>query len=322
MDIMLQGTRTITDDRIAAYRAILVREEKRNHTIDKYIRDIRKLKEYLAGRDLTKELLIRYKEHLESCARYTATSINSFLAAANSFCNKMGWEELRIKMIKIQRRTFETEDRELTQNEYNKLVQTAFIQGNERIALVIQTLGSTGIRISELQFVTVESLNKGMSDVYNKGKVRRIMYPKELVKALKAYAKKKKITDGCIFRTRTGKPLDRSNVWREMKKLCNCTNISVTKVFPHNLRHLFARNFYKIKKDIALLSDILGHSDVTTTRIYIRSTGKEHRKQLDMMHMVICRADSDAKESENKKMSSQRCEDCIKRRRRKGTKIA
>lgn len=280
--------RLITDERIAEYRDILVREEKHAQTIEKYIRDILKLKHFLAGRELTKEMLIKYKEHLGSCGCYTATSINSFLAAANSFCVLLGWTELRVRMIKIQQQTFEAEDKELSQNEYQRLVRTAMKKGNERIALIIQAIAGTGIRISELKFVTAESLKKGMSDVYNKGKVRRIMYPKELVRVLKAYAKKLGITSGCIFRTRTGRAVDRSNIWREMKKLCEAARVQPTKVFPHNLRHLFARCFYKIKKDIALLGDILGHSNVSTTRIYIKSTGREHRRQLDMMHMVVC----------------------------------
>ena len=282
-----QETRIITGERITEYKEILVREEKRKQTIEKYVRDIGKLKIFLDGRELTKELLIRYKEHLENCGEYTPASINSFLSVANSFCEQMGWLDLRIKTIRIQQQAFESEDKELTAGEYQRLIKTALINGNERLALIIQTLGSTGIRIGELAFVTVESLQKGMSDVYNKGKVRRIMYPKELTKVLEVYAKKQGIRNGSIFFTRTGRQSDRSNVWREMKKLCREANVSEGKVFPHNLRHLFARCFYKLKRDIALLSDILGHSNISTTRIYIKSTGKEHQRQLDRMHMVI-----------------------------------
>ena len=287
IDKRLQEIRVVSEERIEEYREIIIREEKRKQTIDKYVRDINKLKDFLGEREMTKELLIQYKEHLESCGEYTPASINSFISAANSFCERMGWTELRIKTIKIQQQSFETEDKELTNAEYQKLIKTALKNGKERLALIIQTLGSTGIRISELQFVTVESLKKGMSDVYNKGKVRRIMYPKELIKVLKAYADKHLIENGSIFCTRTGKAIDRSNIWREMKKLCKEAGVSEKKVFPHNLRHLFARCFYKLKKDIAVLSDILGHSNVTTTRIYIKSTGKEHQRQLDMMNMVI-----------------------------------
>lgn len=286
----------ITEERIEEYKEILIRTEKRSQTISKYLRDICKLKNYLDGRALTKDLMIQYKEHLENGGQYTPSSINSFLAAANSFCEQMGWVEIRITMIKIQKQAFVPEDKELTNAEYQKLVRTAMDQGKERLALILQALGSTGIRISELQFITVESLGKGMTDVYNKGKVRRILYPKELKKVLKEYAKKQEITSGCIFRTRTGKAVDRSNVWREMKKLCQDAGVSKKKVYPHSLRHLFARSFYKLKKDIALLSDVLGHSDISTTRIYIKSTGREHQRHLDRMNMVISGWDGNKKD--------------------------
>lgn len=279
--------RTITDKRIAEYRSTLVRAEKKRKTIDKYMRDLKKLQDYLSGREVTKERLVRYKEYLEDSGLYAASSINSFLAAANSFCAAMGWTELHVRTIRIQNQAFESEDKELTEAEYWRLVRTAVAKGNERIALIIQTLGSTGIRINELQFITVESLNKGMQDVYNKGKVRRIMYPRALIMALEMYVDSQGVTTGSVFQTRTGRPLDRSNIWRDMKMLCKDARVSYEKVYPHNLRHLFARSFYRLKKDIAVLSDILGHSDVATTRIYIRSTGREHQKQLDMMHMVI-----------------------------------
>lgn len=285
--IKLEKKKIITEERITEYREILLREEKRKQTIEKYIRDIRKLQIFLNGKELTKEQLILYKENLETGGEYTPTSINSFLSAVNSFCKQMGWSELHIKTIKIQHQAFETEEKELSDTEYHNLIKTALNQGKDWLALVIQALGSTGIRIGELQFLTVESLKKGMTEVYNKGKVRRIMYPHALVKLLRAYVKKKHYLAGSIFRTKTGKAIDRSNIWREMKKLCKLANVSAEKVFPHNFRHLFARQFYKLKKDIALLSDILGHTNLSTTRIYIKSTGKEHRHQLDMMHMVI-----------------------------------
>lgn len=286
-NLALENKRVITEELITEYREILVREEKRKQTIEKYIRDIRKLQLFLNGKELTKEQLILYKENLELSGEYTPSSINSFLSAANSFCEQIGWTELHIKTIKIQHQAFETEEKELTDAEYHNLIKTAINQGKEWLALIIQTLGSTGIRISELKYVTVESLKKGMTEVYNKGKVRRIMYPQALVKILTAYVKKKHYDTGSIFVTRSGNIMDRSNIWREMKKLCQIAKVSEQKVFPHNLRHLFARHFYKLKKDIALLSDILGHTNLSTTRIYIKSTGKEHRQQLDMMHMVI-----------------------------------
>lgn len=279
--------RKITQETLEIFRETLIRAEKRRQTIEKYMRDIGKLKAYLNGRALTKELLIGYKEFLENCGQYKVTSINSFLAAANHFCEVMGWMELRVKMIKVQREVFMPENKELSVQEYERLVRTAMEQGDERLALIIQTLGSTGIRIGELRFITVESLKKGMADIYNKGKARRIMYPTELVKVLKEYVRKKRIASGCIFCTGTGNAMDRSNIWRAMKKLCKDAKVEEGKVYPHNMRHLFARCFYKLKNDIAKLADVLGHCNIETTRIYIKSTGKEHKKQLDMMHMVL-----------------------------------
>ncbi len=287
----VQENREITDELIEKYREILVRDEKSKHTVEKYLRDIKKLQKFLAGRELTKELLIDYKAQLEGCGGYKSGSINSFLTVVNGFCGRFGWHELHINAIKIQQQAFETEDKEITFDEYKRLIDKAWESGNERLALIIQTLGSTGIRISELVYITVESLLKGSADVYNKGKVRKIMFPTELIKVLKQYAKKHEITTGHIFRTRTGKPVDRSNTWREINNLCEEAKVPQGKVFPHNLRHLFARSFYKIKKDIALLADVLGHSNLATTRIYIKSTGEEHQRLLDMMGMVIVGSD-------------------------------
>ena len=283
--------RFVTDEIITRYKEILTRDEKRKQTIEKYIRDIKKLQKYLAGRELTKECMVGYKTYLEDSGEYAPTSINSFLSAANSFCERMGWYELRVKTIRIQHQAFESEDKELTLKEYEKLIETAWRQGKEKIALIMQTMGSTGIRVSELECVTAESLERGMTVTYNKGKARRIMYPRELVEVLRYYAMKHNIVTGSIFITRNGKQMDRSNVWREMKMLCKEAGVPEEKVFPHNLRHLFARCFYNMKKDIALLSDILGHSNISTTRLYIKSTGKEHQRQLNKMNMVIIRGD-------------------------------
>lgn len=283
----IQENKIITDEMLEKFKGILVYDEKRIHTIEKYMRDIRKLKAFLSGRALSKERMIEYKAYLEECGKYTVSSINSFLTVANCFCEKMGWHEIHVKAIKIQQQTFETEDKEITVKEYEKLVKTAWKEKKARLALVIQTIASTGIRISELQYITAESLLKGSADVNNKGKVRRIMYPKELIKVLKEYAKKQGIKSGSIFITCHGNPLDRSNVWRDMKKLGRKAGVPDNKVFPHNMRHLFARSFYNQQKDLALLGDVLGHSNISTTRIYIKSTGKEHQKMLDRMKMVI-----------------------------------
>ncbi len=280
-------SRIITEQLIEVFRKMLIRDEKCVQTIQKYTRDIRKLMIYANGRNISKELLLKYKEYLEKCGEYRISSINSYLAAANHFCEAMGWQDSRVKMIKVQREAFIPENREITRHEYEKLIKTAYKKGDIRLALIIETLGSTGIRISELQYITVESLEYGMADIHNKGKVRRILYPSELLRILKEYVRKKCITHGCIFITSGGKPVNRSNVWRMMKNICKLAGVNAEKVFPHNMRHLFARSFYKIKNDIAKLADVLGHSSIDTTRIYIKSTGREHKRQLDKMNMVV-----------------------------------
>ncbi len=283
----LQENRMITDERINEYKSILICDEKSEHTIEKYLRDIKKLQNFLSERELTKELLIEYKAYLKGCGKYITTSVNSFLSAANCFCSSLTWHELHINTIRIQQQIFKTDDKELTDIEFRKLVDKAHELGKERLALIMQTLAGTGIRISELSFVTAESLVKEAIEVDNKGKVRSVMFPKELVKILKKYAMEQGITSGSIFITKKGKPVDRSNIWRDMRKLCDKAGVARDKVFPHNLRHLFARTFYSIKKDIALLADVLGHSNLSTTRIYIRTTGKEHQEQLDDMYASL-----------------------------------
>ena len=284
---MEYGNRIITEDTIEDFRRILIHAEKGKQTIEKYIRDINKLKEYANGRNISKELLLEYKEYLENSGKYKISSINSYLAAANHYCEVMGWMDIRVKMIKMQRETFVPENKEITMHEYEKLIKAAYKKGNERLALIIETLGSTGIRISELSNITVESLKHGMTDIHNKGKVRRILYPTELRKLLKDYIRKENITQGSIFVTAKGNPMNRSNIWRMMKRLCKAAGVNEEKVYPHNMRHLFARAFYKVKNDIAKLADVLGHSSIDTTRIYIKSTGREHIRQLDRMNMVV-----------------------------------
>ena len=280
-------TRVITVDKIENFRNKLLIEEKEPQTIAKYVRDIKKLMKYADGRVIDKELLLGYKTYLKKCGRYKISSINSYLAAANNFCEISGWTDVRVKMIKVQRETFVPETKEITMHEYEKLVKAAYKKGDRRLALIIETLGSTGIRISELQYVTAESLKYGMADIHNKGKARRILYPSELLGLLREYAKDKHILHGSIFVTAKGNSVNRSNVWRMMKKLCREAGVKEEKVYPHNMRHLFARSFYKIKNDIAKLADVLGHSSIDTTRIYIKSTGREHKRQLDKMNMVI-----------------------------------
>ena len=279
--------RIINKKRIEMFRRELYREEKKESTIEKYMRDIKKLEQYLDGRPVTKENMIQFKEQLQICGEYEISSMNTYLAAANHFCDSMGWKDAKVKLLKRQKELYESENTYLTKEEYKKLVLTANKKGQQRLSLIMQTIASTGIRISELCFITVESLKKGKVSVYNKGKRRTIFYPEKLQKMLRQYGKEQRISSGYLFRTKAGKPMDRSNIWREMKRLCKKAGVEAGKVFPHNLRHLFAREFYQIKKDIAKLADVLGHHNIETTRIYIKSTGIEHRRVLNTMRMVI-----------------------------------
>ncbi len=279
--------RQITAETAAFFKKMLYEEEKGEATIEKYLRDLKKLQEFLGDRELSRENMILYKEHLQMCGKYKASSINSFLAAANCFCDVMGWPELKVKALKVQEGAFRPEECELTPEEYRRLVETAFKKGDERLALIIQTMGSTGIRVGELQYVTVESLEAGMADVSNKGKTRTILYPSGLQEVLKEYVVKRGLESGPVFCTKSGRPVDRSNIWTGMQGLCKDAGVDERKVHPHNLRHLFAQCFYEIKQDIAKLADVLGHSSIETTRIYIKSTWKEHKKQLEKMKLVV-----------------------------------
>lgn len=277
----------ITECKMAQFERSLRKAEKSVNTIQKYMRDVRKLQHFANGKKLTKEVMMDYKKQLQECGNYKVSSINSFLTAANHFCNVMGWHELCVRTVKVQRTAFETEEKELTRAEYGRLVQAAEAQGDEKTALIMQTLAATGIRIGELQHITVECLEKGMLDVHNKGKVRRILLPSKLQYLLKRYVSACKIKDGAIFCQKDHRVMDRRTIWRHMKKAAQAAGVPVEKVFPHNLRHLFAREFYKQTRDIAKLADILGHSSIETTRIYIKSTGREHKEQLDRMDMIV-----------------------------------
>ena len=218
---------------------------------------------------------------------YAVRSINSMLASVNGLFSFLGWADLKVKSIKLQRQIYCSEERELTKAEYMRLVNTAKQKGNERLNLILQTICGTGIRVSELQYITVEAVKNGEAIVSLKGKTRSVFIVKELKKKLLRYAAEQGITSGAIFITRTGKPMSRTNIWREMKSLCESAGVNPQKVFPHNLRHLFARVFYGIEKDIAKLADILGHSSINTTRIYIISTGNEHRRRMEHMRLII-----------------------------------
>lgn len=276
----------ITIDLIEAYSKHLILEEKSKLTIEKYLRDIKSFKMFTNEEEVTKESVIEYKRKLIS-DNYALRSINSMLASINSFFDFTGWIDCKVKSIKIQQEIFCSEEKEISKIEYERLTAAAKKTHNERLALLIQTICGTGIRVSELKYITVEAVKKGFAQVNCKGKNRRIFIVRELRKKLLSYAKAKGVLEGSVFVTRKGTSMDRSNIWREMKKLCKEANVSSKKVFPHNLRHLFARTFYKIEKDIAKLADILGHSSINTTRIYIVSTGSEHRERMESMRLII-----------------------------------
>ena len=278
--------RILTEKQIAAFAVYLKSEEKSENTVEKYIRDVRAFAACIDETEITKETIIAYKNKLIS-DNYAVRSINSMLASLNGLFSFLGWADLKVKSIKLQRQIFCPEEKELTKAEYMRLVNTAKQKGNERLNLLIQTICGTGIRVSELQYITVEAVKYGEAVVSLKGKTRSVFIVRELQKKLLRYAAEQKITSGAIFITRNGKPMSRTNIWREMKSLCERAGVNPQKVFPHNLRHLFARTFYGIEKDIAKLADILGHSSINTTRIYIITTGNEHRKQLENMRLII-----------------------------------
>lgn len=277
--------RMITDAMLAAFKDSLYEKEKSPITVKKYLRDIRAFRAYCNHCVFTKREVLQYKERLT--VRYAVASANSMLAALNCFFRFCGWLELLVKQFKLQRKAFCPAERELTKEDYRRLVKTAEKGKRERISLVIQTICVTGIRVSELSFITVEAVKRGRATVSCKGKTREVFIIAALQKKLLRYIKKQGISSGTVFVTGGGKPLDRSNIWREMKALCREAGVLPEKVFPHNLRHLFARTFYGIEKDIAKLADILGHSNINTTRIYITTTGEEHRRRMEHMHLIL-----------------------------------
>ncbi len=278
--------RIITESIISNFKIYLQNEEKSTNTIEKYIRDVKAFSDYANGIDVTKETVIAYKNKLIG-ESYAVRSINSMIASLNSLFVFAGWEDLKVKSIKLQRQIYCPEEKELTKAEYLRLVNTAKQKGNERLNLLIQTICGTGIRVSELQYITVEAVKCGKAIVSLKGKTRSVFIVRDLQRKLLRYAAEQGIKSGAIFITRNGKPMSRTNIWREMKNLCEQADVNPDKVFPHNLRHLFARTFYGIEKDIAKLADILGHSSINTTRIYIITTGNEHRQRMESMRLIV-----------------------------------
>lgn len=277
--------RIVSTAQIAAFKALLVSEEKSAATTEKYIRDVKAFAEYMQNNEITKESVLAYKKHIQQ--NYAVRSVNSMIASINGFFSFLCWYDLKVKALKIQRQMFCSEEKELTKPEYLRLCRAADEKRNERLKLILQTICGTGIRVSELRYITVEAVKNGEAVVNCKSKTRVIFIVKELRKKLLRYAAEQNIKTGMIFITKAGKPINRTNIWREMKSLCKAANVNPQKVFPHHLRHLFARVFYGIEKDIAKLADILGHSSINTTRIYIISTGTEHRRRMENMHLIL-----------------------------------
>ena len=275
----------LQESMIPPYETALREAEKSAATIEKYLRHVRQFVAHDAGRRIDKALVLEYKTRLGKL--YAPSSANAALAAVNGFLRFWGFESCGVKPFKVQKKLYCPEERELSREEYIRLVKAAKEKSSERLALLLESICATGIRVSELQFITVEAVSQGEAIVTCKGKTRTVFLPAALQKKLRRYIQGQKIQSGSVFITRTGKPMNRSNIWREMKGLCERANVAPSKVFPHSLRHLFARCFYSIDHDVAKLADILGHSNINTTRIYIITTGAEHRRKMETMRLVI-----------------------------------
>jgi len=277
--------RFITNEQLQEFKEYLKNEERESSTIAKYLHDVQVFVGWLGEKEITKEKLTGYKEYLIE-KKYNPKTINGILSAINKFLTFVGQSELKVKYLRIQRQLFRHSNKELTQAEYLKLINKAQELGKERLSLLMQTICATGIRVSELKYITVETVKAGKAEISLKGKIRTILLTGKLCKKLLKYAKHKKITSGEIFITRSGRGLGRKQIWAEMKALCKKSGVSTGKVFPHNLRHLFARAFYRVCKDVAKLADVLGHSSIETTRIYLISTGAEHLQTLNKLQLL------------------------------------
>ena len=272
-------------EQLASFRAYLQDEERSEATVEKYLCEVTQFAAWLNDTEVTKSAVAEWKEHLLTSG-YEPSTVNGKLTALDLFFDFMGWPDCKVKHLKLQRRLFRDDSRELTKAEYERLIATAEEMGKERLSLLMEAICGTGIRVSEVQYLTIEAAQQGKVEIYLKGKVRTILIPGKLCKKLLKYAKKHKIASGEIFLTRGGKSLSRKQIWAEMKALCKKAGVAPSKVFPHNLRHLFARTFYRVCRDVAKLADVLGHSSIETTRIYLISTGAEHAKTMDMLRLV------------------------------------
>ena len=274
-----------TAERIAAYGRYLKQEERTPATLEKYLRDVRAFALWLDGEAVTKEAVTGWKERL-LVERRAPSTVNAALSALNGLFRFLGWEGYRARFVKVQRRLFRDPTRELSRTDYDRLIAAARELGRERLALVMETIGATGVRVSELRYLTVEAVQRGRAEISLKGKVRVILIPTKLARKLLKYAKKNKTVSGEIFLTGNGKSLSRRQIWAEMKRLCVQAGVEPSRVFPHNLRHLFATAYYRAYRDIAKLADVLGHSSIETTRIYLLTSGAEHQRQLDRLGLV------------------------------------
>ena len=275
----------ITNELLLAFSEYLQSNERAPGTIEKYLRDVSAFRIWLGNRSVTKELTAEWKERLLE-NNHAPVTVNSMLAAVNSFFRFAGWEDCQVKFLKLQRRLFRDAGRELSRAEYERLVETAANLSRPRLALLMEAICGTGVRVSEVRYLTVEAVQAGRADISLKGKIRTILIPNKLCRKLLKYARKQKITSGEIFLTRSGKGMSRRQIWAEMKSLCERAGVEPSKVFPHNLRHVFAAAFYKSCKDIVRLADVLGHSSLETTRIYLLTSGAEHQRQLDRLGLV------------------------------------
>ena len=281
----------ITNEEITSYRKYLTEEEYADGTVQKYLRDIRAFSAWLTERGnseertVDKEAATGWKACLVGRG-YAPVTVNAMLSSLNGFFGFLGWEECKVKFLKVQRRTFRDQGRELGRAEYERLLKAAGKAGNARLAILLETICSTGIRVSEVKYITVEAIRRKRTDISLKGKIRTILLPGKLCKKLREYVKKRKIRSGEIFVTRNGKSMCRRQIWGEMKQLCEKAGVSASKVFPHNLRHLFARTFYGLSRDIVKLADVLGHSSIETTRIYLISTGETHARQMERLGLI------------------------------------
>lgn len=275
---------TITKNLVEKFKQYLIEEEKAGATVEKYIRDISAFAVWCDEAELSKSLVLRYKQ--EMMEKYAPASVNSVLSSLNSFFEYNEWHGLKVKMLKIQKQIFAERSKELTKSEYERLLSAAKQKRNRRLYYLMQTICSSGIRVSELAFITVDAVSKRQATIKCKGKMRVVILPKDLCTMLLKYIKEEKITSGPVFITKTGKPLDRSTIWKMMKELCESAGVERAKVFPHNLRHLFARTYYSIQKDIVRLADILGHSSINTTRIYTMETFDVHCRQIQGLGLL------------------------------------